>query len=159
MLPATRYVSFDCETSGFRSDARVLEIGCVLFEHGEPVDTWSSLIRPVGINWESEDVVEALGVNGLRREQFDGQPTFTEIFPRLFSYLRLARVWVAHNARFDLRMLNQEFQRNHGTNFPIVPQEGTLCTLTLERSLHPGVKGNKLEEVAVRWGVVPDGSH
>lgn len=153
MLPATRWVSFDCETTGFRSDARVIEIGCALFENGAPVQEWSSLVRPIGIDWTTQDVVDALATNGLKPEQFEGQPTFAELFPKLFTILRSARVWVAHSARFDLRMLDAEFRRYKGSDFPIKAQEGVLCTLALSRALHPRIKGHKLGEVATRWNI------
>ena len=153
MLPATRYLAIDLETSGFKSTARVLEVGCVLFENGEPIREWSSLVRPVGINWEEPDVQQAISVNGLKPEMFEGKPTFTEIFSSLFVHLRSARVWVAHNAQFDMRMLDNEFKHLKGENFPLQPQEGWLCTLALSRHLHPGVKGHKLDQVAERWDV------
>lgn len=159
MLPASRFVALDVETTGFRSSARVVEIGCALFEHGEPIHRWSSLVRPVGVNWEDEDVKEAMGVNKISREEVEKAPTFAEVFHNLFIYLRAARVWVAHNAQFDLRMLGKEFQLYKGSKFPIAPQEGVLCTLALSRAIHPQVRGHSLEAVAGRWGVELDALH
>src|SRR5580692_6762500 len=111
MLPASRFLSIDVETTGFSSHARIIEIGCVLFEGEEPVDKWSSLVRPIGIDWNEEHVREALEVTKIMSEEIEKAPTFPQIFHRLFTYLRSARVWIAHSANFDIRMLNAEFQR------------------------------------------------
>jgi DNA polymerase III epsilon subunit-like protein len=159
MLPASRFLSFDTETTGYGTTARIVEIGCVLFENGEPIEKWSSLIRPIGIDWEDERVKAALEVTKLSPEEIDKAPTLPQVFHKLFVLLRSARVWVCHNAQFDLRMFNNEFQIYKGSVFPLQPQEGVLCTLALSRALTPRVKGHTLEAVAARWNVPVDGSH
>jgi len=153
-----RFVTFDTETTGFGGDARIIEISCVSFENGEVVDEWSSLLCPHGVDWESEGVKEALSVNKITREALEGQPSFQEIFHRLYLHFSSAEVWSAHNAEFDLRMLHQEFRRYKEMDFPIQPR---FCfdTLRLSRAIHPGEKGHKLSDVAARWGVTMENAH
>lgn len=159
MSSPLRFLAFDTETTGFRSDARIVEIGCVLFDDGEPVERWSSLIHPVGIDWEDANVKKALEVNKLAAAEIETGPTFDKIVDELLAAFSSAGIWVAHNAEFDLRMLSQEFQRLGHPRIPLEPARGVRCTLALSRALHPRERGHKLSEAAARWGIVPDGLH
>lgn len=153
-----RFVSFDTETTGFDSSARIIEISCVLFEGGEVKEEWSSLLCPRDVDWNNDGVKKALEVNKINPADLVGKPTFEEIFHRLFIHFRSADLWAAHNADFDRRMLNQEFQRYKGADFPIQPRF-CLDTMHLSRALHKNEKVHKLGDVAPRWGVTPDGAH
>ena len=145
----------DTETSGFKSTARILELGVVAFEMGRPVRRWSSLVCPPDLEWDHPDVVGAFKVNGLSKEKLQGAPRFEDVVHQLLVELDAA-VWVAHNHAFDQRMLMQEFTRCQIT--PRVP-DFRICTLDLARKFVNGATGNKLEEVAARFGVPLTGAH
>lgn len=147
------WVTFDTETTGFGSDARVVEFGAVYFERGEPVHEWSTLIYPDGVNWSDSRVQEALSVNNLSFETLSRQPRFVDVMPNILLELSVP-VLVAHNAEFDLRMLNQEFTR--AGRAPLCP-ELVVCTCQLAASM-TGRK-RKLSYVAERYGVQQSGAH
>lgn len=145
---------FDTETTGMGRDARIIELGIVTFEGGRIVQRWSSLFNPPGTDWEHPDVVKALAVNGITREQLQDAPTFEAKLPELLVQFD-ASVWVAHNISFDSRMLLQEFNR---CNAKYRAPEFRVCTLDLARKYHPA-PGNKLAEVASRFDVTLNGAH
>lgn len=145
-----RYLSFDVETSGFGSTARILEVAVVCFEKGVPIEEWSSLLSPEDLNWEDEKVMKALEVNHITKEACSGQPSFRDIVPVLHEWLK-EPVWVAHGRDFDTRMLKQEFTRE-GYIFGFEPKL-SICTMELSRHLQGHIHGHKLEDVALRWEV------
>lgn len=152
------FVSFDTETTGLGSEARIVEIAFVRFEKGEIAEKWESFLKPEGVKWEDPNVQKALEVNQIKREQLDGAPSFMDVFHHVAAHLRGVDVWVAHNAEFDLRMLDQEYKAHKQASFPILPKL-CLCTKLLSSQIHPSEKKHNLQFVAPRWGVQQDGAH
>jgi len=148
------FCAFDCETSGFLPRGRILELGLVVFENGRSVYEWSQLFCPEGVDWTSDDVKSALAVNHITREMLEGKPTFNQVVPDLLLEFE-HDLWVAHNASFDLGMLNSEFLR-YGRQAPAPAL--SCCTMQLSSYLN-NVQGHKLAQVAERYGVKPDGAH
>ena len=154
--PYEAYVSFDTETAGFGKGASILELGLVYFQGGREVDRWSTFLDPPALDWNHPNVLSALAVNGIRRHDCAGAPTFPEVAQTLRSFLGDAS-WCAHNLAFDLQMLNQEFAR---ANLPLLTPPGVrVCTMCTSRKLHPQAPSHALGEVAARGGIVPDGAH
>ncbi len=153
-----RFVAFDTETTGLGKTARIIEIAFVRFEDGVVAEDWSTFLHPDNVDWSDKDVLKALEVNKIKVEDLENQPSFMDVFHHIAAHLRGADVWVAHNAEFDLRMLQQEHQAHRGTPFPILPK---LCldTKLLSNKIHPAEKSHTLANTAVRWGVKPDGAH
>ncbi len=153
------WVSFDTETTGFGPMARVLEVGVVYFEHGKPVDEWSTLLSPPDLDWNHPDVMKALAINQLTEAKCAGAPNddasgvvAVELLGRLQE-----DVWVGHHVEFDIRMIQQEMDR---AKIPFAFRPSlVLCTKQLSNKLHPNEKGHKLQEVAPRWGVVQEDAH
>ena len=153
------FTGFDGETTGVGKRACLVEFACVHFVRGRKVASWSTFLNPPSVDWEDEQVKEALKVNGIRREQLKDAPTFKEIAPTLMDELGAA-IWVAHNAPFDMRILEYEFQR---LGAPMPWRPGLLVdTQALAMKLdgaRPFTKGYKLLDVAARLGVTPGGAH
>lgn len=114
-------VVFDLETTGFSHSDRVVEIAGVLWdtESDAIIGEFECLINP-----ERNISAEVSAIHGLRAEHLSSAPTFQEIAGWLV-HLFDRRPVITHNANFDLRMLNQEFERA-GLEFRI-SQAG--CTL------------------------------
>jgi DNA polymerase III subunit epsilon len=151
------WVSVDTETTGFGQEARVVEIGVTRFEHGQPVFTWSTLLYPPNVDWESEKVKGAMAVNGLSRDELVGKPLFAQVYDELCDVMHCP-VWVAHNAEFDLRMLVQECNRLGKQTLMQLPQVA-FCTKTLAYQLEPDLPNHKLETIAKRWRVTQEHAH
>ena len=84
--------------------------GNVRFERGVPVREWTELVCPPDVDWDHIDVRRALEVNKLSPDTLRGRPTFEALLPALAAELS-HDVWVAHNAEFDVKMVNQELAR------------------------------------------------
>ena len=95
----------DCETTGLSRNDRIVEIAVVTMdpETGEVLDEYDTLINP-------ERNVGAVDIHGITASMVEAAPTFAEIAAALTLRLQ-GRVLVAHNRPFDMRMLQQEFER------------------------------------------------
>lgn len=150
------WVAVDTETTGFGPEARVIEIGVARFSQGEPVGRWSQLLYPPNVDWESRPVQEALAVNGLSRDELVGMPLFSQVYPDLCHIMK-AKVWVAHNVEFDMRMFVQECNAIGKTQLLQLP-DFAFCTKLLAYQLAPDLPNHKLETVARRWQVTAVGT-
>ncbi len=148
------WLALDTETTGFGRNARVLELGLVYFENGEAVQEWSRILNPPGLDWNHPNVLEALEVNGLSKEYCAGAPSFDQVLEDLVVWFE-EKVWVGHNIAFDIRMLKQEFELAQAP-WAFTPLE--LCTQNLSWKID-ATHGNKLEDVAPRWGVKQPFAH
>ncbi len=149
------YLAFDCETTGLDERARIVEIAVVRFERGVPVREWAELVCPPDVDWENIDVRRALEVNKLTPDALRGKPTFEALIPTLEAELS-HEVWVAHNAEFDVKMLNQELAR---LGRPAVAPKLLVCTRDLGSHFNDGPTGNRLFEVAARYGITQSDAH
>jgi DNA polymerase III epsilon subunit-like protein len=149
------FIAFDTETTGVDGQARIVEIAVVVFEGGRPIREWAQTLFPVGVDWGSTKVREALTVNKLTVAELQGKPTFEQVLPDLM--LELSNdVLVAHNLAFDLRMVNQELGR---LGRPKLTPKTSACTMSLAAMLDPAARSNKLGDVSARYGVTPKGAH
>lgn len=147
-------VAFDTETTGFGPEARVVEVGVVRMREGVILEKWSQLIDPGNVDWSSERVQKALEINKLKREELEGQPTFSEVVLELLNRLSYSHL-VAHNTPFDLQMLRQELDR---LKIEMPTWALTLDTCSLDFRVSGG-QGFKLANSANRWGVTQTGAH
>ncbi|MGX9944969.1 DNA polymerase III subunit epsilon [Bradyrhizobium denitrificans] len=124
-----REIIFDTETTGLdRKTDRIVEIGCVeivdLMPTGRTYHQYCNPLRPVS--------KEAYRIHGLSDLFLGTKPTFKRIHNRFLSFIEGARL-VAHNATFDIAMINEELDR-----LGIAPLENEIVdTLALTRELLP----------------------
>jgi DNA polymerase III epsilon subunit family exonuclease len=155
MRPAASLAFIDVETNGLGPDARIIEIAVVNVDAvtGETL-TFTSFVHGdgrAGPHW----------VHGITDDDLRSAPLFEEIWPEVSRFIR-GRVIVAHNEKFDRRIVNAELAR---IGEPELPR--FLCTLDLAYSLgyarrkagsNPGVSG-KLSDLAVRFGLTTHPTH
>ena len=84
----------------------------------------------------------------------DGAPPREEVLPEIADLLE-GRVLVAHNARFDVGVLRQEFERA-GLEWPRPP---VLCTVQLARRFAPLARKRGLAPLAGSLGIEVDEVH
>src|SRR5688500_5092331 len=102
----TRVACVDLETTGAAAArGRIIEIGIVLLDGGEVVESWSSLVNP-GVHIPPS-ITEFTGIDAT---MVASAPTFAEIAHEVRRRLE-GRLFVAHNARFDYGFLRSEFRR------------------------------------------------
>ncbi len=118
----------DLETTGVGASARIVEIGAVRVERGEQAGTISRLVDP-GIPMPPR----ITQITGIRDRDLAGAGPLR---PALAELLALARgsVLVAHNAAFDVGMLDRALARLDGTRIGM----RVLDTVGLARRLLAG---------------------
>lgn len=135
---ASRFIAIDVETTGLsptRGD-RVIELGAVVCNGDTICEEFHSLICvKKQIHWAAQQV------HGITYEMLAGKPTADEIMPRFREFIKNSTL-VAHNARFDMGFISNEFlQLGMGLSNPY------HCTLDLSRRLYPKLRNHKLETV------------
>ena len=115
----------DTETTGLKpGKSRIIDIGIILVEDSKVIDTFESLVNPL------EPVSSFIQqYTGISQSELDFAPSFRQIHEQILSLLADYTL-VAHNASFDIGMLQGEF------NFLKMPwQQPYFCTVRLSRLL------------------------
>jgi len=136
------YTVFDTETTGLDPNQdEIISIGAVRIVNGrirseERFDQLIDPRRPVP--------PDSVRIHGITPEQLVDKPTIDLVLP---AFQRFAEdtVLVGHNAAFDLRMF-QVKARSTGVTF-INP---VLDTLLLSAAIHPSLKDQDLDSIALR---------
>jgi DNA polymerase III subunit epsilon len=124
-----REIILDTETTGIeRKVDRIVEIGCVeinnLMPTGRTFHQYCNPLHPVH--------KEAFKVHGLSNEFLKAKPTFRRTVNRFLRFIEGARL-VAHNAAFDIGMINDELER---LEMPLLQNE-VVDTLELAKEKRP----------------------
>lgn len=103
-----REIVLDTETTGLDPAAghRIVEVACLeLLNHIPTGRDYQTYVNP-----ERDVPADALAVHGLTAEFLGDKPRFADIADELLQFIADAPL-VIHNAEFDVRFLNAEFQR------------------------------------------------
>lgn len=133
----------DLETTGMGPSARIIEIACVRVEDGRITERKNSLINP-GIHIQGF-ITDLTGITD--RMVWDA-PSFEQVIPEFLAFMS-GTIVVAHNAHFDVSMLNQELARLGKSGL-----EGqALCTVRLSRRLNRSIKSHSLGNLVKALGI------
>jgi DNA polymerase-3 subunit epsilon len=127
-----REIVLDTETTGLDPAAghRIVEIACLeLVNHIPTGRNFQCYVNP-----ERDIPADAIAVHGLSAEFLGDKPRFAEVVDGLMQFIGDAPL-VMHNAEFDVRFLNAEFQR---LGRPPVPIPSVVDTLQMARQKFPG---------------------
>lgn len=148
------FVVVDVETTGGQAGGpdRVTEVAAVHVDGARATLAFESLVNPERpIPWM---ITRLTGIDdAMVREA----PTFRDLAGEFAVHL-VGRVFVAHNARFDLGFLSAEFGRVAPTPLPEL-LAGQLCTVKLARRLLAHLPRRNLDSVAQHYGVRITGRH
>ena len=149
-----RYIAFDVETTGLneRSD-RIIEVGAVLFENGQPTKKFSSLV-----NAEIDVPYSATVINLITTDMVRAAPSETTVYAQLADFLGDAldgaTIICAHNARFDISFLSEALERL-GYNAKL----SYIDTLSLSRIMIRGLRSYKLQTIAYYFEIENEQEH
>lgn len=151
-LAELSYTVFDTETTGLdpRGGDEIVAIGAVRVVNGRlrSEERFERLVNPRrSIPWE------AVRIHGLQSEALRDQPGI-EVVLRQFHKFAEGTVLVAHNAAFDMRLLQLK-EETTGVRF----ENPVLDTMLLSAALHPAQERHELEAIAARLGVAVVGRH
>ncbi|MCZ7588230.1 MAG: 3'-5' exonuclease [Gaiella sp.] len=149
--PPVAYAVVDLETTGTSVESdEIVSLAVVRLDaEGVELDRFASLVRPTG-----PIPPEATSVHGIDDAAVATAPRFAELAGELLALLDRA-VFVAHNADFDLSLLEHAFARAGIGYRPA----GVACTLDAFRLVEPGEASHRLESLCARHGVPLDEAH
>ena len=137
------YAILDIESTGGKfNEEGITEIAIYKFDGEKIVDEFVSLINP-----ERRIQSFVVGLTGINNEMVNSAPKFYEVAKRIVEITENCTI-VAHNAKFDYRMLRLEFDRL-GFEF----QRNTLCTVKLSKELLPGHASYSLGKLVKKLGI------
>jgi DNA polymerase-3 subunit epsilon len=144
-----REVVLDFETTGLSDEDRVIELGMVELLDGKPNlvrdRVMHTLVNPEG----RKSHPMARKVHGISSKELDGKPTFSQIAHLVLDFIGDANI-VAHNADFEMRMLNNELSR---ANREPLPKHRFICTMKLSQEKFGGSRGHRLDDLMERFGM------
>jgi DNA polymerase-3 subunit epsilon len=111
-------------------------------------DRFEQLVNPMrALRWES------IQIHGIQEEDLRDQPVIRDVLPRFHQFAE-DTILVAHNAAFDMRMLQLK-EDETGVRF-INP---VLDTMLLSHVVHPAQENHNLMTIAQRLGIDVTGRH
>ena len=128
------YIVLDVETPNGKNDS-ICSIGVELIDDDKVTDEWYTLVDP-----EEEFESMNIAIHHITPGMVQGAPKFEEVWARIAPYAA-TRVFVAHNAEFDLTVLAQALTLR-GMDIPSIKY---ICTVDLGRRVHynfTNVKGD-----------------
>ena len=141
-----REIVLDTETTGLSitEKHRLIEIGCVeLVNRVRTGVVFHKMIDPQRLV-----SAEAFNVHGLSNEMLEGKPLFKDIAQEFLDFIADSTL-VIHNAKFDVKFLNNELESN---GFPIINKNRVIDSLDMARRKFPG-KANSLDALCKRLSV------
>jgi len=125
--PVGRLIVFDTETTGLGAWDRIVEIGAVELIDGKPTgNNYQSYV-----NCQRKSHWGALKCHGLTREFLAKFRSIAKVVSEFMEYIADSPL-IAHNAKFDMRMLNAELRR---LRRPQLPKTRSFCSLMWCRCL------------------------
>ncbi len=142
------FTVLDTETTGFRDDDRVVELAFLRFRDGVCTESWVQRVNP------GRPIPEAASaVHGIYDDDVADCPRIQDVAAELWTWLDSESPLVAHNLKFDARLLHQSFP---ASSWPSLDRLG-FCTLDAAKRGHPELsrraKGHKLSDVAGYFGI------
>lgn len=131
----TREMILDTETTGLTNSDRIVEIS--LLEMIDGVKTGRRFHQ--FLNPEINITKKAISIHNITNEKIENCPKFKEIAEKLISFIGDS-VIIAHNSKFDMRMLNNELERSGWEKYS---PTRFIDTLEIARYLYPSQKNTQ----------------
>jgi len=146
LLKDLSYTVFDTETTGLDpagGDA-IVSIGAIRIvnTHILTEESFDQVVNP-----QRDIPMSATKIHGISNAMVESQPTIDMVLPAFFKYTE-GTIIVAHNAAFDMRML-QTYENRTGIRF-VNP---VLDTLLLSAIVHSAQEDQTLSSIVGRLGV------
>ncbi len=146
MLKDLVYTVFDTETTGLDPSGgdAIVSIGALRIVNTRILteESFDQMVNP-----QREIPLSATNIHGISDAMVASQPTIDRVLPAFFDYTE-GTIIVAHNAAFDMRMLQTYESR---TNIRFV--NPVLDTLLLSAIVHAAQEDQTLSSIARRLGV------
>jgi DNA polymerase-3 subunit epsilon len=152
LLSELAYTIFDTETTGLdiREGDEMVALGAVRIVNGRLLESecFEQLVKPECILRQ-----DSIRIHGIQPEMLEGQPDVRQAL-QLFQIFAEGTILVAHNAAFDMRLLQLQEKRT-GIRFG----NPVLDTMLLSAVVHPFQRKHDIESIAERLGITITGRH
>lgn len=102
----TVFTVFDTETTGLSPETcKIIEVGAIRFNYRGPISEMDSFMNP-----ECKIPPQVSAINHITDDMVSDAPTGAELMPKFLEYIG-DTVLIAHNAKFDIDMVNAELDR------------------------------------------------
>jgi DNA polymerase III epsilon subunit family exonuclease len=146
----TAFTIVDLETTGLSpSYHKIIEIAALRYKDGKITRRFKSLVDP-----ESRIPRFITRLTGIDEGMVEGKPTIDKVLPRLKRFLG-EHAFVAHNAGFDFRFLDNAYIENLGINM----QNAKICTCRLARRLLPELPSKRLANICEHFDIKNNAVH
>lgn len=133
----------DIETTGGKyNEEGITEIAIYKFDGHTIVDQFVSLVNP-----ERPIQPFVVGLTGINNEMLRNAPKFYEVAKRIIEITEDC-ILVAHNAKFDYRILRTEFDR-----LGYAYTRKSICTVETSKKLIPGMPSYSLGKLVKNLGI------
>lgn len=143
-----RQVALDTETTGLelKDDHRIIEVAAVAMTNRKIIDSFHTYINPQRLIDK-----EAQLIHHIDNHQLQNKPLFADICDALLEFVRGSQL-IIHNAGFDLKFLNAEFERAQRPSFSEASGCEIIDTMDLAAELSPGMR-RSLDALCDQYGV------
>ena len=152
LLVNLSYTVFDTETTGLNPSGgdEIISIGAIRIVNGRLLkeETFEQLVDP-----DRAIPEPSIRIHHILPQTLEGKPKINFVLPQFKGFVA-DTVLVAHNAAFDMRML-QIKESDTGVIF----HNPVLDTLLLSAVIHPFQAAHSLEAISKRMGVSLQGRH
>ncbi len=153
-LGLARFVALDFETTGLDPKvSRIIELGAVRFEGGEPVARFSEL---VGVDEPLDPFITRL--TGIRDEDLTDRPRIEALLPGFLDFLGSDPI-VGQNVHFDLGFLEAERKRISKAHRPQWSPGPIHDTVPIARAFLPTLTSYGLGALARQLDVLLNRAH
>ncbi|MCH4057697.1 3'-5' exonuclease [Lapidilactobacillus gannanensis] len=132
------FIALDFETAN-RQPNSACSLALVVVRDNKIVNHFYTLIDP-----EAKFDYWNTKVNGLTSKSVAGAPNFAEVWPHIAPLFSMEQLMVAHNARFDTKVLQESLRK-----YKIEPPHFlTLDTVKTTRKFYPDLPNYRLNTVS-----------
>ncbi|MFD1466388.1 3'-5' exonuclease [Lapidilactobacillus mulanensis] len=132
------FIAMDFETANRQPDS-ACSLAIVAVRNDKIVNNFYTLIDP-----QSEFNYWNTRINGITSTMVATAPTFAQVWPHIAALFSTDQLVAAHNAKFDIRVLQSTLQR-----YQIEPPHFlTIDTVKTSRKLYPQLPNHKLDTVS-----------
>jgi len=145
-----QFTIIDIETTGLSAYYHnITEIAALKYKKGKIVDEFCTLVNP-GVKIPAF----ITRLTGIDDEMVEGKPKIAKVIPKFNKFLGKS-VFVAHNATFDYKFLDEALKNHKGVNL----ENPKLCTCRLARRLLPELPSKRLSSLCEHFGINNDQAH
>ena len=143
-----KYAVVDLEATSASSNAKIIQIGIVIIQDGQIVETYETYVNP---HEELDEHIRQL--TGITNQQLKKAPDFSQVARQVYELIEDA-VFVAHNVKFDANLLAESL---FWEGFELITPR--IDTVELAQVFLPTLERYKLSSLCEELAIPLDHAH